>query len=278
MSQSPVPVLMYHHVNPHKGDMFTVTPSIFEEQMAYLAKDGYKTLSLDELFAFMKGDLGLRQKAVVITFDDGWLDNFIYAFPVLEHYKLRAAIFIITDWVDNSSDKFNGVPVCIPTHEESKRLVRKGEEQNVVLTWEHIGKMADSGLIDFYSHTRSHQDCNHLSEPQMLEEFGESKKVLEERLCRPCHYLCWPHGMYSDAAISVARKTGYKALFTIERGAVLPGSDPLTINRINVEDNISEFRKKIQQFTHPIISLLYLNKNNRKLYITAKNIVMKIWF
>ena len=248
---------MYHHVNPHKGDMFTVTPEVFEGQMAYLAKAGYKALSLDELFAFIKGDLDLKQKAVVITFDDGWLDNFIYAFPVLEKYKLRATMFIITDWIEKSSEKSNGIPAFIPTNEESKALIRKGEEQKVVLTWELIGKMADSGLIDFYSHTKSHLDCNILSEPHILEELGESKKILEERLGRPCPYLCWPYGMYSDMAISIAKKVGYKALFTIERGVVKAGSDPFSIKRNLVEDNVSRFRQRMRIYTHPLLFELH---------------------
>jgi peptidoglycan/xylan/chitin deacetylase (PgdA/CDA1 family) len=254
---NPIPVLMYHHVNPHKGDMFTVTPEVFEGQMAYLAKAGYRALSLDELFAFIKGDLDLKQKAVVITFDDGWLDNFIYAFPVLEKYKLRATMFIVTDWVEKSSEKFDGIATFIPTNEESKALVRKGEAQKVVLTWELIGKMTDSGLFDFFSHTKRHLFCNQLSEPELLAELRESKRILEERLGRPCPYLCWPDGMYSDTAISIARKTGYKALFTIERGAVKAGSDPFGIKRNLVEDNVSRFRQRMQIYTHSVLSELH---------------------
>jgi peptidoglycan/xylan/chitin deacetylase (PgdA/CDA1 family) len=253
----PIPVLMYHHINPHKGDMFTVTPEVFEGQMAYLAKAGYKALSLDELSAFIKRDLDLRQKAVVITFDDGWLDNYIYAFPVLERYKLRATMFIVSDWIEKSSEKSNGIPAYIPTDEESKDLVRKGEEHKVVLTWELIKNMADSGLIDFFSHTKDHLECNNLSELHILEELRESKRILEERLGRPCPYLCWPYGMYSDMAVSMARKTGYKALFTIERGAVKGGSDPFAIKRIIAKDNVSWFRKRMLIYTHPVLSELH---------------------
>jgi len=257
---------MYHHINPHKGDLLTVTPEVFEGQMAYLAKAGYKALSLDELFSFIKGELYLKQKAVVLTFDDGWLDNFIYAFPVIEKYNLRATMFLITDWIEKSSEKSNGLATFIPSDEESKALIRKGEAQKVVLTWEIIGKMAVSGLIDFYSHTKSHLECNLLSEPHILEELGESKKILEERLGRPCPYLCWPYGMSSDMAISIARKIGYKALFTIEHGVVKSGSDPFMIKRIIADDNVSRFRKRMLIYTHPVLSKLhelYLRLNGK---------------
>ena len=261
---TPIPVLMYHHVNPNKGDMFTVTPGVFEGQMAYLAKANYNALSLDELYAFIKGELDFKQKTVVITFDDGWLDSYKYAFPVLEKYKLRATMFIVTDWIEKSSQKFNGIPAFLPTNEVSKLLVRKGETQKVVLTWELIGKMADSGLIDFFSHTRSHRYCNQLSESDLLLELGESRRIIEERLGRPCPYLCWPHGIYSDTTISIARKTGYQALFTIERGVVYAGSDPFAVKRNPVENNITRFTQRMRIYTH---SALY---NLHQLYLRIK--------
>ncbi|MBU4321267.1 MAG: polysaccharide deacetylase family protein [Nitrospinae bacterium] len=99
----PIPVLMYHHINLHKWDMVTITPAVFEGQMEYLYKAGYRTLKIDELISYMSGGLALPQKAVVVTFDDGWLDNYIYAFPVLKKYKINAAVFLITNRVENAS-------------------------------------------------------------------------------------------------------------------------------------------------------------------------------
>ena len=86
-SMRPVPVLMYHHINPHKGDMVTITPEAFEGQMEYLYRAGYRTLKIAELIAYINGGLTLTQKAAVITFDDGWLDNYMYAFPILKNTK-----------------------------------------------------------------------------------------------------------------------------------------------------------------------------------------------
>jgi peptidoglycan/xylan/chitin deacetylase (PgdA/CDA1 family) len=206
----------------------------------------------------------LRQKAVVITFDDGWLDNFIYAFPVLEKYKLRAAMFIVTDWIEKASERPNGIPSSKPSYEESKASVRKGEEQEQVLTWERIGKMANSGLIDFYSHTKSHPSCNNVSEPELLRELEQSRRIVEERLGRPCPYLCWPYGLCSDTAIAISRKAGYKALFTIEHGVVKAGSDLFAIKRILIKDNVAWFRTKMLIYTNPVLSKLYLK------YLKAK--------
>lgn len=255
---NPVPVLMYHHINPRKGDMLTVTPEVFEGQMAYLANAGYKALSIDQLFAFINGTLHVKQKAVVITFDDGWIDNLIYAFPILDRYHLHATVFLITDWTAKASANWQGIPTSIPSHEQSKTLVQTGQEHRVVLTWEHVQNMADSCLIDFYSHTKSHLSCDELSDSQLVEELGESKKAIEGRLARPCPYLCWPYGRYSERTVSIAKETGYKALFTIDRGVAKVGSDSFSIKRILIPDDVPWFKKRMQICTNSLLSEWYL--------------------
>ena len=97
-----IPVFMYHHVNPHKGDMVTITPGVFDAQMKFLAETGYRTLSADELVEFAGGNLAIKGKAVAVTFDDGYLDNYVYVFHVLKKYNIKATIFIVTDWVERS--------------------------------------------------------------------------------------------------------------------------------------------------------------------------------
>jgi len=118
-----VPVLMYHHVSSHKGALVTITPENFESHARFLADEGYKTLTLDEFAAFKKGRLELPKKSVLITFDDGWIDNYLVAYPILKKYSLRATIFVITDWVERSNeDKRAGDDIYIPNHKEGKKL------------------------------------------------------------------------------------------------------------------------------------------------------------
>ncbi len=254
----PVPVLMYHHVNPNKGDMVTVTPEVFERQMEYLHKAGYRTLKIDELISYINGALTFKEKTVVVTFDDGWLDNYLYAFPVLKKYKINATIFIVTDKTEKASENMIQVPSNIPTHKESKSLMENGEERRVVLNWELIREIQNSVLVDFYSHTKSHARCDRLSEDELLDELGGSKKIIEERLGRPCPYLCWPDGKYNDVAINIAKDVDYKAIFTTDRGIVKMGFDLFAIKRIVIKDNSAWFKKRVLLYTNPILSELYL--------------------
>ena len=187
----PVPVLMYHHINRHKGDMVTITPEVFEGQMEYLHNAGYRTLKIGELIAYINGGLTLTRKSVVVTFDDGWLDNYMYAFPTLKKYKINATVFLITNRVKNASLQNSEIQtlyskLTMPTHEESKLLIEKGEAHKVVLNWKLIKEMLNSGMIEFYSHTKSHAKCNSLPEKELMEELKESRDIIEKNLDSPC--------------------------------------------------------------------------------------------
>jgi len=254
----PVPVLMYHHINNHKGDMVTVTPEIFERQMRYLHKSGYKTLKPGELLSYIKGDLFLKEKAVLITFDDGWLDNYIYAYPVLKKYGINAAIFIVVRWIEEAADRKPSDYANIPAHEESVSLIKRDQASKVVLNWDLIREMLDSGLVEFHSHTQNHLKCHHLSEDDLSAELTLSKQTIEEKLDRTCDFLCWPMGRYNELTVRTAKDTGYKALFTTDRGVVKQKSDPFAIRRIAVKDSTAWFRKSLAIYTNGVLSKLYL--------------------
>ena len=255
---NPIPVLMYHHVNPLKGDMVTVTPEVFDGQMRHLNKSGYRTLTIDELVSCIAGDTALKQKAAVITFDDGWLDNYLFAWPILEKYSINAAIFVVTDWVERASAERSKVPDSVPTHGDSKQLIARGECSRVVLNWDLIGKMRRNGLVKIYSHTRSHPESDQLSQADLANELAVSKAAIEERVKQPCPYLCWPKGKYNAAAVKIAQDAGYKALFTTNPGVVTSDTDPLAISRIVVKDGIGWFKKRLMVYTNPLLSELYL--------------------
>ncbi|MBI1921522.1 MAG: polysaccharide deacetylase family protein [Geobacter sp.] len=255
----PVPVLMYHHVNPHRGDTVTVTPEVFEGQMRYLAEASYRTLTLDELLAHIDGSLELQEKAVVVTFDDGWLDNYLYAWPVLRKYGIKATIFIVTDRTEQASARpVNQLPATVPSHNGSKALIQHDNAAQVVLTWEHVSEMDASGLVEFHSHTLSHRKCHELPDDVLRHEIVDSKSIMEERVGKPSHYLCWPYGKFDYRGVGIAQNAGYRGIFTTIHGVARPGDDPFGIRRIVVKDSVSWFRTKMRVYTSALFSDLYL--------------------
>ena len=86
---------MYHHVNPD-GNFINVTPEIFEKHIRYLSEEGINALNTADFLLILAGKQPPPKRPVMITFDDGWLDNWSYAFPVLRRYHMKAVIFVVT--------------------------------------------------------------------------------------------------------------------------------------------------------------------------------------
>src|SRR3546814_7459901 len=92
-----VPVLMYHHVSPSDG-MITTSPVNFEHQLAWLARHGYRSISSTEFAGHLNGQ-PVPSGSILITFDDGYLDNWVYAYPLLKKYGFSALVFLVTSWM-----------------------------------------------------------------------------------------------------------------------------------------------------------------------------------
>lgn len=259
-----VPVLMYHHVSPLKNDMVSVTPSVFEGQMRYIKDAGYQTLSLDELIGFMEGSFKPDRKSVVITFDDGYLDNYIYAYPVLKACGLKAAVFLVSDWADMASlvhdkeqviDDYKKRPL---SHAETKALVDKGALGMVSVDWQMVREMMGSTLIEFHSHTKSHRSVDRLDRAELTLELSGSKRRIEEMLKMDCTYLCWPKGRFTAEAVDAAAGVGYKGIFTTMPGVTQKGGDPLHIKRIVVKDSVAWLKLRLAIYTNPVLARAYL--------------------
>ena len=174
-------------------------------------------------------------------------------------YRLRAAVFVATGWVERASA--GGAPVspeAFPSHRDARRMAERGECRGIVLDWDRIAEMSASGLVDFYSHTASHVPCDRLAPEAVSEELRVSKRVLEERLGRPCPYLCWPFGKFSKETVALARETGYQALFTTRHGVVRRGDDPFALPRIVVKDSVPWFARRVAVYTDRLLSRAYL--------------------
>lgn len=240
-----VPVLLYHHIAPHPGDTVTVTPDVFAAQMLWLVEDGYSFLSAAELVGHVAGTAPVAGKAVAITFDDGWLDNYLYAYPVLQRLGIKATMFVITARADAASLVGCRFPAEIPNHESAKGLILAGEAERVVLDWQTIRIMSAGGLMSFHSHTLSHRRSVELTDEELFFELAESKNTLQRETGCESDCLCWPYGSFNDKSVEIARRAGYRALFTTIDGLCPSASDLMRISRIEVADSIEWLRLRL---------------------------------
>jgi peptidoglycan/xylan/chitin deacetylase (PgdA/CDA1 family) len=233
VQQGGVAVLIYHEVatdNRAEGDT-AISLAHFSEQMELLADEGFVTVGVADLVRYMKGEIALPPKAVVLTFEDGW-KSVLDATPVLERHRFKASFTIITG---------NGI----------------GGDY---LGWSDIEKLAANPRYEIVSHTVSHpwDASNNLvtwvqgankeeGRRDALNELSESKRVLEQRLGRPTPFLAWPSGWFDDTLIGLAKQAGYTALLTTEDGLNQRGDDVLRIRRTFVDGtcDLSTFRRTV---------------------------------
>ena len=202
--QYTVPIMMYHSVGyADPSELNTVSPENFARQMAYLKNHGYHVLSLDELVERINSGKPFKHKSVVITFDDGYADNYTYAFNVLQKYQFPAIIFVPTDLVGT-----------------------KGH-----LVWDQILEMANNG-IDIGSHTRHHAYLPDLTYEHQRDEIFGSKQILEEKLGRPVRHFAYPIGGFSEQIKRLVKDAGYVSACATNRGYDKRNEDPYELNRI----------------------------------------------
>lgn len=213
-----VPVIMYHSVKYEKDNPVRIPKENFESQMKYLKDNGYTTLSLDELYDFFEKNVPVPKKSVVLTFDDGYKDNYENAYPILKKYGFKATIFVITN--------------CIGTGE--------------YLTSDELKELQQNG-IDIESHTVNHEALNEISYDKQLETLKGSKESLEKLLNKKIKYIAYPYGKYNENTIKAAKATSYKLAVTTN-GKWADKSDGIyTLDRVFISGfhDMNTFKKRI---------------------------------
>jgi peptidoglycan/xylan/chitin deacetylase (PgdA/CDA1 family) len=218
-------VLMYHKVNDQWPNPITVPTASFDEQMGLLAQLGYRVVSLDEVRDHYLMGASLPERAVLITFDDGYLDNLENAFPILRKHGYPAVIFAPIGFLDGSRP--------LP-HEEA--LFRAGVV-NPTLDWDRLAEL-EAGGVRIESHGIGHRQLAELDPDEALREIALSKLRLEERLGREVEAYAYVKGSRADYRAehaSLVRQAGYKLGFSAVSGVNGDGADRFQLLRYNVE-------------------------------------------
>lgn len=247
-----VTVLMYHHVLPKSG---FITSSIdeFRSQMEFLCKNGYKTLSSKEFYLYKKKQLKVPKKTVLITFDDGWRDNFIYAYPILKEFGLKATIFLVTEWIEKASQESNEFTQSY--HNEAKELA-KSNPRAVFMNWSEVYEMRDSGLIDFHTHTHSHSD-EYFNKFSFEDEVEVSRQIIEQKLNFKDNQLCWPRGIYNNDMIKTAQTFGFEMFYTTQRGVNRADNNLTYIKRVAAKKGATWLKKTLFIYQNDILGSIY---------------------
>lgn len=223
-----VPILCYHRLGSVTSKM-VVSPASFEAQMAWLVRHGYRVVRLADLTGFLAGQRPMPQRAVVLTFDDGYESFYRHAFPVLKKYGLPATVFVYTDFLGGGD----------------------------ALTWPQMQEMLASGLVDVQSHSKSHRNLIERLPGETEERYRVNldaemrvpRDLLERRLPPlKVRHLAYPFGDADEAVVDSAARHGFELAATVVPGGNAFFSQPLMLRRTMIfgDMNLDAFKARLE--------------------------------
>ena len=225
-------MLCYHAVSETWPATLSVTPERLEEQLAWLADEGYRGVTATE----MASPRRRRERLVAVTFDDAYRSVLERALPILDAAGMPGTLFVPTDFPDRPG------PMAWPGIDQWLDGPHRDELE--CLTWEELRGLADAGW-EIGSHTCSHPRLTQLDDAMLAAELRASRRTCEERLERPCRSIAYPYGDVDDRVVAAAGEAGY------EVGVALPARwhrpEPLRWPRVGVYhgDGDRRFRSKV---------------------------------
>ena len=211
----------------------------FEEQMAYLSdRPNTKVVTADDIFA----EVQVSAQKVVLTFDDGFIGNYLFAFNILEKYGYQATFFVT---VDNIS-------------------------RNRYMSWDQLGALHKNGHL-IQSHTMTHPMLGECDESQITYELETSKKIIEDRIGAPVKYLSLPFGSSNKRVITIAKQLGYQGIFASLSNIGRWKNELCLFGRIHVKDTYP--LKKFVRLIDPNPTQFFLTQAEEALKGITKEII-----
>ena len=233
-------ILMYHMISPpRRGARFNglrVSPHRFERQLAWCRDQGWTFMTMAELAA-SKGQC--PRKTVVLTFDDGYADNYLHALPLMQRYGAKGTLYLVADRHDRDWSTYK------KAHHNSGEL-----RDEPKLSDEQVQTMLDSGCFELGGHTFTHANLSRLSEKEREREIGASRIHLERLYGMPVTSFAYPFGIYTAADVSAAEVAGYtNAVTTIDGIETDFAQRPFEVRRVKIsgKDNFLAFRIRMRR-------------------------------
>lgn len=237
-----IPVLCYHNIAtqnekanyPEESD-WTITTDNFKEHLDYLKNNNYKTLTMDEFYNWKIGNINLPYKSVLITFDDGFLSNYEYAFKLLKEYNMNATVFVVGSFIDNSTtNEWNGNIKTYMTKDILENL--KNEYPN----------------IEIYSHSYNlhYQGAINQNKDVLMQDIENFDNFYPNT-----DILCYPFGQYNDNIEDCLKESNYKMAFRYgpnkkDYKKASRNDNIYEIPRLNVSHGMSVFKFALRLFMY----------------------------
>ncbi|MBI5044375.1 MAG: polysaccharide deacetylase family protein [Candidatus Levybacteria bacterium] len=207
-----VPVILYHHVQPlylsseKQQDTLSVGVEYFDMHMNYLSSQGYVSLTADQLVHALLNREELPSKSIVVTFDDGYEDNYLYAYPILKKYNIKGNFMISTGLIGRKD----------------------------YMSWDQLIEMSKNSLVKLYNHTVDHVDVGNATPEAIERQITSAQDTLAEETGSDSPIFTYPYGSSSTTTFSVLKKLGFAAAFSTKPGFTQCRSFILDLHRNHV--------------------------------------------
>lgn len=209
-----VPIIMYHQVKPFNTGKDVITPGEIESDLKYLTDNHFNTITMTDLVHYVYDGKELPEKPIILTFDDGYYNNYVYVYPLIKKYNVK----IVISLVGKSTDDFSNIPDVNVDYSH--------------LTWDQVNEMLSSGLVEFQNHTyhlhnitRNRYGCNKNSgesqehyEKVLREDIGKLQDEITDMTGITPNTFNYPYGKTCSDSNGIIKKLGFKASLTCDYG------------------------------------------------------------
>lgn len=229
-----IPILMYHRIIEEKIEEGIYGTYVYKNELVkqfdYLKEKKIQPITFQDIEAGVLNNK--NQKFVILSFDDGYLDNYTILFPLLKKYNYKAVIYPVTNEEYNAWDSENKIPL---------------EKKIPLMNWNQMREMKKTGLVEFGGHTKKHCDLLQIDNEKALKEIKECKEILEQELESQIISFAYPYGFFNIEHKEILKNEGYKYGVATASGPVNFFEDFYHIRRIGIfsKDDIKKYSKKV---------------------------------
>lgn len=237
-TNNPIPILIYHSVTDNNftscENMF-LTPDKFNKQLEMIIQQGFTPIFANEIKSAL-----MYKNPIILTFDDGYIDNYKIVYPIIKKQHVKITIFIITDFLNREH----------------------------YLTSDYVREMSNSGLVSIQSHTVSHKRLSTLDDTKLEKELKDSKSAILNLVKAEPLSIAYPYGSINENQLKLVSKY-YQFGFTTTSGVMSNGNNNYLIKRSQVNKDtdalklyiyLNSFKSNRDLFMYPYLAGVYSNK------------------
>lgn len=223
--EARVPILMYHYLsdplpgaNRYRRDL-SVSPALFEQHLAWLREQGYQSITLEQLLRHLVLGEPLPERPIIITFDDGYADNYANAFPLLAKYDFASTFFVVSELAERASAGITAPDGTVYADD--------------YMTWAQMQEMQAAGM-DIQCHARVHEDLTDMDDERLIWQVLGCHEMIESNLGQRPRFVAYPSGIYDQRVAEFFASDDYYGGITTHQGSLQRSDDLFELQRLRI--------------------------------------------